>query len=92
MIRRAVGYLYFIPSKNPYEMSASPGEVLTPDSRCQAPMVPRSCSAILVSFLWGAIGPAEVAAPLGNVTATVGAVLLLVAGARGGDGKSRRIQ
>lgn len=39
------------------------------------------CSAILVSFLWGAIGPAEVAAPLGNVTATVGAVLLLVAGA-----------
>ena len=41
---------------------------------------PRSCSAILVSFLWGAIGPAEVAAPLGDVTATVGAVLLLVAG------------
>ncbi|CAL1157403.1 unnamed protein product [Cladocopium goreaui] len=40
-----------------------------------------SCSAILVSFLWGAIGPAEVAAPLGDVTATVGAVLLLVAGA-----------
>ena len=62
------------------------GEVLTPDSKCQAPMVPRSCSAILVSFLWGAIGPAEVAAPLGNVTATVGAVLLLVAGARGGGG------
>ena len=43
---------------------------------------PRSCSAILVSFLWGAIGPAEVAAPLGDVTATVGAVLLLVAGRR----------
>jgi len=40
-----------------------------------------SCSAILVSFAWGAIGPAEVAAPLGNVTATVVAVFLLVLGA-----------
>ncbi|CAK9016926.1 unnamed protein product [Durusdinium trenchii] len=26
-----------------------------------------SCSAILVSFAWGAIGPAEVAAPVGNI-------------------------
>lgn len=42
----------------------------------------RSCSAILVSFAWGAIGPAEVAAPLGNVTATVVAVFLLVLGGR----------
>lgn len=42
----------------------------------------RSCSAILVSFAWGAIGPAEVAAPLGNVTATVVAVFLLVLGRR----------
>ena len=43
----------------------------------------RSCSAILVSFAWGAIGPAEVAAPLGNITATVVAVFLLVLGRRG---------
>eukprot|EP00913_Durusdinium_trenchii_P003573 g3305.t1 len=40
-----------------------------------------SCSAILVSFAWGAIGPAEVAAPVGNIPATLLAVALLVAGA-----------
>ena len=39
-----------------------------------------SCSAILVSFAWGAIGPAEVAAPVGNIPATIAAVVLLVAG------------
>ena len=39
-----------------------------------------SCSAILVSFAWGAIGPAEVAAPVGNIPATLLAVALLVAG------------
>jgi len=40
-----------------------------------------SCSAILVSFAWGAIGPAEVAAPLGSLPATLAALALLIAGA-----------
>lgn len=40
-----------------------------------------SCSAILVSFAWGAFGPSEVAAPVKDLTGSLVAVLLLVAGA-----------
>lgn len=40
-----------------------------------------SCSAILVSFAWGAFGPAEIAAPVGDLSLSLVALLLLVAGA-----------
>lgn len=40
-----------------------------------------SCSAILVSFAWGAFGPAEIAAPVRDVTGTAEALVLLIAGA-----------
>lgn len=40
-----------------------------------------SCSAILVSFAWGAFGPSEVAAPVKDLALSLVAVLLLVAGA-----------
>lgn len=40
-----------------------------------------SCSAIIVSFGWGALGPAEVAAPVADITGSLAALALLVAGA-----------
>lgn len=40
-----------------------------------------SCSAILVSFAWGAFGPAEIAAPVRDVIGSTEALILLVAGA-----------
>ncbi|CAE6964475.1 rrp41 [Symbiodinium natans] len=40
-----------------------------------------SCSAIIVSFGWGAIGPAEVAAPVADITGSIAALALLIAGA-----------
>eukprot|EP00929_Paragymnodinium_shiwhaense_P004027 TRINITY_DN10473_c0_g1_i2.p1 TRINITY_DN10473_c0_g1~~TRINITY_DN10473_c0_g1_i2.p1 ORF type:complete len:429 (+),score=85.48 TRINITY_DN10473_c0_g1_i2:131-1417(+) len=40
-----------------------------------------SVSAITVSFLWGVLGPAEIAAPLASLTWSVGSLVLLVAGA-----------
>lgn len=40
-----------------------------------------SCSAILVSFAWGAFGPAEIAAPVRDVVGSTEALLLLIAGA-----------
>eukprot|EP00930_Biecheleria_cincta_P099870 TRINITY_DN91483_c0_g1_i1.p1 TRINITY_DN91483_c0_g1~~TRINITY_DN91483_c0_g1_i1.p1 ORF type:complete len:419 (-),score=49.83 TRINITY_DN91483_c0_g1_i1:122-1378(-) len=40
-----------------------------------------SCSAILVSFAWGAFGPAEIAAPVRDVIGSAEALILLVAGA-----------
>jgi len=40
-----------------------------------------STSAILVAFCWGAFGPKEVAAPLGDFGGSIGAVVLLLLGA-----------
>lgn len=40
-----------------------------------------SCSAIIVSFAWGAFGPAEISAPVKDLPLSLGALLLLVAGA-----------
>eukprot|EP00931_Biecheleriopsis_adriatica_P075338 TRINITY_DN49228_c0_g1_i1.p1 TRINITY_DN49228_c0_g1~~TRINITY_DN49228_c0_g1_i1.p1 ORF type:complete len:427 (+),score=83.37 TRINITY_DN49228_c0_g1_i1:46-1281(+) len=40
-----------------------------------------SCSAIVVSFAWGALGPSEVAAPLADATGSAVALALLIAGA-----------
>jgi len=53
-----------------------------------------SCSAILVSFAWGALGPAEIAAPVADVAGSIGALVLLVAGALiivNSDGIAKRV-
>jgi len=40
-----------------------------------------SCAAILVSFAWGAFGPAEIAAPVADLPRSLAALALLVTGA-----------
>jgi len=39
-----------------------------------------SCSAILTSFTWGAFGPGEIALPVGDITRTIAALVVLLIG------------